>query len=172
MLPAWLLRRRRTSMQHPIMTARRSSAPSIEPMTIPAMAPPLSPEPPRDDPAAAPLVALDPAVDDVIAPMDVVTGNLTFVHRVSACALMQHESVELGELVAQYEQRLGRLFAKPQLFGSFSTPAMHDSLFSESAGNAQTVKSARIWLIALLPVLPHRSCVEAICSSLVANAAC
>jgi hypothetical protein len=138
------------------------------------MAPPLSPPPLLEPPAAAAalLLALGPAVVDVIAPMDVVTGSLTFVHRVSVCALTQHESVELGELVAQYEQRLGRLFAKPQLFGSFCTPTMHCLSFSESLGSAQVVKSARIWSMALLPVAPHRSWVEAICSSLVANSAC
>jgi hypothetical protein len=114
-------------------------------MTIPAMAPPLSPPPPLELPAAAALlVALDPDVVDVIAPMEVVTGSLTFVHRVSVWALIQHESVALGELRAQYEQRLGRLFAKPQLFGSFWTPTIHCPLLRESDGSAQLVKSARI----------------------------
>ena len=78
--------------------------------------------------------------------------------------------MELGELAAQYEHKLGKLSLKPQLLGSFITPLMHDP-DSESAGRAQTVKSARIWAIALLPVAPQRSVVEAICSSLVANSA-
>lgn len=47
---------------------------------------------------------------------------------------------------------------------------MHVPL-SESDGNAQLVKSALIWLTALLPALPHRSGLEAICCSLIANSA-
>jgi hypothetical protein len=72
-------------MQHPMTTARRTKAPTIEPMTIPAIAPPLSPRllPPA---VAAPLVALGvlELVDDGnMLPNDVVIGSLTLEHLVS-----------------------------------------------------------------------------------------
>lgn len=90
---------------------------------MPAIAPPLSP-PPLLEPAAA--VALELAVDDgVNAPIDVVTGRSTLSHLDSVFEPMQHESVEFGELLAQYEHKLGKLSAKPQLFGSFVTPRIH-----------------------------------------------
>ena len=153
-----------------MIRASNSSAPTIEPTTIPAIAPPLNPPP---LPATAAAEALELAVDDgVRAPIDVVMGSSTLSHRVSVLEVIQHESVEFGELLAQYEHRLGRLSAKPQLLGSFDTPWMQVPLFKASAGSAHVVKSARIWAIALSPVVPHTSSVEAICSSLVANSAC
>jgi hypothetical protein len=141
-LPAWLCFLLRASTQHPMIRAIKRSAPRIEPTTMPAMAPPLNPLEPPD---LALLEALDDGVAElVIAPRDVVTGNSTLSHLSSVRELTQHESVEFGELLAQYAHKLGRLFANPQLLGSFATPSMQFSLLSESAGNAQLVKSARI----------------------------
>ena len=129
-----------------MISASRSRAPTIEPTTMPAMAPPLNPPPLPAAAAAVPLeLALELAVEDgVRAPMDVGMGSSTLSHRVSVFEVIQHESVELGELCAQYEHRLGKLSAKPQLLGSFATPCMHWPLFSESAGSAHVVKSALI----------------------------
>jgi hypothetical protein len=62
------------------------------------------------------------------------------------------------------------LLLKPQLVGSFWTPKMQLPL-SESFGNAQVVKSALIWLIALLEGVPQRDDDAAMVSSLVANSA-
>jgi hypothetical protein len=110
---------------------------------MPAIAPPVSPPPPLLDPGAA--VALELAEDEGdSAPMDVVTGSSTLSHRVPVFDAIQHESVEFGELREQYEHKLGRLSANPQLFGSFSTPPMHWSLLRASAGSAHLVKSERI----------------------------
>jgi hypothetical protein len=149
------------------MMARRSKAPTMDPTTMPAIAPPLRP------PASCAAEELELAVDDgVSAPIELVIGRSTLSQRVSVPDEIQHESVEFGELREQYEHKLGRLSAKPQLLGSFSTPPMHCPLFKASAGSAHVVKSARIWAIALSPVVPHTSWVDAICSSLVANSAC
>lgn len=144
----------------------------MEPTTIPAMAPP--DRPPFFPATGTALdVELDPGVVPFVnmLPIGVVIGNLTPVHRVSVLEYRQHESVALGEVAEQYEQRLGRLPAKPQLSGSFCTPRIHPPE-RESAGSAQLVKSARICVMALRLVEPHRSGVEAICSSLVAYSAC
>jgi hypothetical protein len=95
--------RRRRRIQQPISAASSRKAPTTEPTTMPAIAPPLSP------------VSLVPALvlfavalgllEDVelgnSGGMEDVVGKRTFVHRVSARALVQHESVELGELFAQ-----------------------------------------------------------------------
>ena len=56
-----------------------------------------------------------------------------------------------------------RLEEKPQLSGSLVTPAMHEP-DNEFAGNAQFVKSARIWLIAFEFALPHMSLAVIDCS--------
>jgi hypothetical protein len=83
-----------------MMMARSRSAPTIEPTTIPAMAPPLRPPPPLLEPGAA--VALELAMDEGDrAPMEVVTGSSTLSHRVSVFDAIQHESVEFGELLEQ-----------------------------------------------------------------------
>lgn len=76
---------------------------------MPAIAPPLSPLWLLLPAVAA--VGLGDDVDDVIEPIEVVTGSLTFVHRVSVWAVTQQESVAFGELSEQYEHKLGRLFA-------------------------------------------------------------
>lgn len=137
---------------------------------MPASAPPLSP---FLLPAVAPPVGVDVLVlvDEVkMLPRELVAvGSLTFEHLVSVPEFTQHESVEFGELAAQYEHRLGRLLLKPQLLGSFWTPGMQFGP-SESFGRAQVVKSARIWLIALLEGVPQRD-EAAMVSSLVAKAA-
>ena len=103
--------------------------------------------------------------------MAVVKGNLTPTQRVSAPENKQHESVEFGELLAQYEHKLGRFALNPQLSGSFSAPGIQFAL-SESGGRAQFVKSARIRLRAFGEFVPQRSGVAVINSSLVAKAAC
>lgn len=82
------------------------------------------------------------------------TGKTTFAHRVSLSEKTQHESVEFGELEAQYEHKLPVLSEKPQLLGWFVTPSIQVPV-NESAGSAQLVKSALIWLRALFPAVPH-----------------
>ena len=54
-----------------------------------------------------------------------VDGRVTPVHRRETLDAAQHESVALGELDAQYPQRLWRFEEKPQLLASFSAPVMH-----------------------------------------------
>lgn len=87
-------------------------------MTMPAMLPP-------DNPCAWGALAV--ALEDGVAvgnrvPIEVVNGSFTPWQRVSVPENRQQESVEFGELAAQYEQRLGRLLLKPQLSGSFNEP--------------------------------------------------
>lgn len=149
-----------------MMRASSNMAPKIEPMTMPAIAPPDKP---------CPLLLLCEAVELPVAdgkrlPMLVVNGSLTFWQRVSVLEKRQHESVAFGELAAQYEHRAGRLLLKPQLFTSFWNPCIQLDV-NESAGKAQLVKSARISVSALGALDPQRSGVEAIDSSLVAKAA-
>lgn len=84
--------------------ARISAAATSEPMTIPAMAPPERLDPDAAAPEVVPVGAA--AVDDgKRGGMEVVVGNSTPWHRASTLAFTQHESVELGELWAQKEQR-------------------------------------------------------------------
>jgi hypothetical protein len=103
-------------------------------------------------------------------PMADVIGNETPWQRVSVPENKQQESVALGELVAQYEHKLGRLSMNPQLSGSLAAPLTQFAV-SESFGKAQSVKSARIWFMAFTPTFPQRSGEDAIISSLVANEA-
>lgn len=85
-----------------------SNAPRREPITIPAMAPPLNPAdmPLFDKAPAAPVGdAVEDTVEDVDegkrAPIAVVIGNRTLAHRVSVLENKQQESVELGDEAAQ-----------------------------------------------------------------------
>lgn len=74
---------------------------------MPAMAPPDKPDPELAAAAPAPVdVALGATVvvDVNRGGIDVVVGSRTFWQRDSTSALTQHESVELGELVAQKAQ--------------------------------------------------------------------
>jgi hypothetical protein len=103
--------------------------------------------------------------------MAVVMGSLTPTQRVSAPEYKQHESVAFGELLEQYEHKLGRFESNPQLLGSFCTPGIQ-LVLRESGGRAQLVKSARIRFRAFGEFVPQRSGVAAIDSSLVAKAAC
>ena len=100
--------------------------------------------------------------------MDVVVGRWTFTHRCSTLEFTQQESVALGELAAQNEQRPSKFAWNPQSFGSFCAPVMQDPL-RELAGRAQFVKSALIWLKAFSPELPHNSGLAVISCSLIAN---
>lgn len=100
-------------MQKKMTAARISAAPTIEPTTIAAIAPPESPEPDLLVPAAAPADVPVGAAEDVLegnkGAIDVVVGRCTSAQRDSTLALTQHESVELGELEPQNEQRPCRL---------------------------------------------------------------
>lgn len=49
-----------------------------------------------------------------------ITGSVTSSHLLSLSAKTQQESVELGELAAQYEHRPPKLVAYPQSLGWFS----------------------------------------------------
>jgi len=167
-----LLRRRRMTQQ-PIKAAIKKKAPRSDPTTIPAIWPPLRPWL-SDATGMVPLpvaVGLPEEVEEGNSGgIEVVVGKWTFVHRDSARALAQHESVPFGELFAQYEQSPAKFERYPQSFGSFKTPVIQVPL-SESAGKAQLVKSARIWLIALGPERPHSSGLAAMVCSLMANSA-
>jgi hypothetical protein len=77
---------------------------------------------------------------------DEVEGSGTPTQRRLTSDPAQQESVAFGELAAQYRQRPWRLVEKPQLSGSLCSAGMHAPL-RESAGNAQLVKSALIWLM-------------------------
>ncbi len=97
---AWLpLRRLRRHMQQNRSKAIKRSAPKSEPTTIPAIRPPERPEL-WDAPLDGDAVLLE--VDDgKKGGKEVVDGNVTPGHRLVTFAPTQHESVALGELVAQ-----------------------------------------------------------------------
>lgn len=88
--------------------ARISAAPTSEPTTIPAMAPPESPG--LDWPAPA---LEDAEGEDVLVGntggIEMVVGSSTPEQRDSIFALTQHESVELTVLLAQNEHSPCRL---------------------------------------------------------------
>jgi hypothetical protein len=112
MLPAWLCLRFLIWIQQKMTAARISAAPRIDPMTMPAMAPPESPD--RDLPApAATLLVAEGAPDEVLdgnsGGIETVGGSLTPTQRLLTFALTQHEFVELTELSAQYEHSPRRL---------------------------------------------------------------
>ncbi len=92
------------------------------------------------------------------------------VHMPVTFDMAQHESVELGELEAQYPQRPCTFVEKPQFLGSFAAAVMHEPV-RESAGSAQLVKSARICAMKLLLVVPQSCEFTVISSSLSANCA-
>ena len=103
-----------------MIAARIKAAPKTDPTTIPAIAPP-------DRPLLRPAAAAAEAVGEFVADVegnsggiDVVVGRRTFSQRFSTSELTQQESVELGELEAQKEQRPCRLESYPQSLGSFS----------------------------------------------------
>lgn len=66
--------------------------------------------------------ALDADVAVNIDGAELKTGKRTFLQRLSARAVTQHESVLLTVLVAQKLQRPARLFWYPQFAGSFCAP--------------------------------------------------
>jgi hypothetical protein len=79
-------------------------------MTMPAIAPPESPEPDPAKPTALDVpVGAAEEVDEKRGGIDEVTGSFTPTQRASTFELMQQESVELGELAPQNWQRLWRL---------------------------------------------------------------
>lgn len=133
------------------------------PITIPAMAPPLKRLglPPLLD-APAPFVAdADGDCDEVeeVVADAAAMGRVTPWQRCSVLEKTQQESVEFADPAAQYEHRPPRLEAKPQFSRSFTSPGMHEPA-SDLAGRAQLVRSARIWLSALGPVVPQRRLLE------------
>jgi hypothetical protein len=88
------------------MTAARiSAAPTSEPTTIPAIAPPERPDPDLAPPAPEVEVGAADVLDGNNGGIDVVVGRWMPWQRCSTLALTQHESVALGELEAQKEQR-------------------------------------------------------------------
>lgn len=93
-------------MQKKMTAARINAAPSMDPITMPAMAPPESPEPDAPEPFAAPPVALADD-DDVLVGntggIEIVVGSVIPWQRDSTLAVMQQESVELTVLSAQNE---------------------------------------------------------------------
>jgi hypothetical protein len=94
-------------MQKKMTNARMSAAPRRDPTTIPAIEPP---ESPADVPVAdVPVGAAEEVLEGNSGAIDVVVGRCTSVHRDSTLALMQHESVALGELEPQYEHSPWRL---------------------------------------------------------------
>ena len=97
-------------IQHKITAARIRAAPRMDPRTMPAMAPPESPD--REVPCPAPPLA-DGTLDDVLdgnrGGIETVVGRSTFAQRLSTFAVTQHESVELMVLSAQNMQSPRRL---------------------------------------------------------------
>lgn len=115
-LPCWLLfLRRRSKRRQKMRRPSNAAAPSTDPITIPAIAPPDSPRlvsaAPAEPAGPAALVA-DEVLDDVdrvLADVDVgksgcienMVGSLTFEQRDSTLEVTQHESVAFGELAPQ-----------------------------------------------------------------------
>ncbi len=129
------------------MRAQSSRNPRIDPITIPAMAPPLRPLSWPLEPAAPAVELLvgdevGVAVDESRPEMVEKTGRATFWQRPSALDVKQQESVAFSVLARQKLQRPIRLSPKPQLPGSLDSPAIQLPLI-ELAGRAQLVKSAR-----------------------------
>jgi hypothetical protein len=85
----------------------------MDPMTIPAIAPPDNLLPLVPAAAAALLVAEGTPVEvdeGKSGGIEVEVGNLTPTHRLLTSEPMQQESVAFGELAAQYPHSPGRLF--------------------------------------------------------------
>lgn len=103
-LPVWLCFRFRICRQQKITPPMTSAAPMMDPMTIPAMAPPDRPVSDLLPPFSAPAVELGDA-EDVLegktGGIDTVVGRFTPTHRVLTFALTQQESVEFVVLSAQ-----------------------------------------------------------------------
>lgn len=110
MLPAWLCFRFLACMQQKMTAARIKAAPRIEPRTMPAMAPPESPDPDWPAPAPAlPVAEGAPVLDGKSGGIETVVGRSTLAHRCSTFAVTQQELVEFKVLSAQYEQSPLRL---------------------------------------------------------------
>jgi hypothetical protein len=119
-------------MHAAMMKPSRAAAPTIAPMTMPAMAPPDRPE----GPAAAALVDPVGAAVAVVVKSGgivVVVGSCTPTQRASTLELTQHESVEFWELVEQNAHRPGRFVEKPHSSGSLSTAGIQAPLNALSA---------------------------------------
>lgn len=115
-----LVRRFLTSKQPPMIKASSSSAPRIEPTTIPAIWPPLSPL----FVAAAAVGVLVPDAPPVVMVVtigcnddDAITGSATSAHLSVVLEKTQHESVALGELAPQYEHSDPRFGPYPHSSG-------------------------------------------------------
>jgi hypothetical protein len=158
-------------MQQKMTATMINAAPTSDPMTIPAMAPPERPEPPPG--AAAPAVALgdeDEVLEGNTGGIETVVGRSTPTQRASTFALTQQESVELTVLVEQKRHSPCKLPWYPHSLGSFSVASMQ-LLLSELAGFEQRAKSERISGTALLPGVPHRSGLDTMTCSLMAKSA-
>lgn len=88
-------------MQQKITAARMSAAPTSEPMTMPAMAPPESPDRERLPLEAAPVEPgpAEAVLDGKRGGIETVVGSVTPWQRDSTFEVTQHESVELTLLV-------------------------------------------------------------------------
>lgn len=151
-LPAWLSLRFLIWMQQKMTAPRIRAAPTSDPITMPAMAPPESPDP---DPA----LPLPDGVGDEVpvgktGGIETVVGSLRPEHRASTLALTQQESVELTVLSPQNMQSPCKLPWYPHSLGSFCTAAMQPPL-SASDGLEQRAKSDLISAMALFPAVPH-----------------
>jgi len=102
----WRLRRER--MHNRAASAARIAAPTTDPITMPAMAPP-------DKPLLESFASELPLVVMIGCRVTVAAGIETPSQREVALALAQHVSVELGELEAQYVQSPIVLSENPQL---------------------------------------------------------
>lgn len=80
-----------------------SKAPRIEPITIPAIAPPLSPLPPPEDPAAAVVPVGEDAgrVEEKTTAIEEKTGSVTSWHLLWVLEVKQQESVAFWVLARQ-----------------------------------------------------------------------
>lgn len=145
-LPAWLCFFFRMNMQQKMTAAIIKAAPMRDPITMPAIAPPESPDselsPPEPSPAVE-LGAADEVLDGKTGGIDTVVGRSTPWQRASTLELTQQESVELAVLSEQNRHRPSRLPRYPHSAGSFATASMQ-LLLRESEGFEQRVKSERI----------------------------
>lgn len=167
MVLCWFCLRFRAITQAAMINPSRRAAPSRDPITMPAIAPPDNLEPAPPAPAADP-VGVAVAVVVKRGGIVVVVGSFTPTQRASTSEFTQQESVAFWELVAQKAQRPGRLDEKPHSSGSLSTAGVHLPV-NALAECWQRSESDRIWSFALLPGVPQKSGVDIISCSLIAN---
>jgi len=160
-------------MQKKMTRARIRAAPTSEPTTIPAIAPPDRPDPVLPVPpvtgAEVPVGATEED-DGNRGAMEVVVGRWTPTHLGSTFEFRQQELVSFKVLVLQNEHKPCKLDWKPHSAFSLTDASMQLPLRARS-GLEQMSKSDLIMPMALGPATPHSSGLEAISCSLIAYCA-